>query len=219
MGQNAIQTFRSSFNAIWSLTLMNYPPKHHQEHDINHMIEVIKTYPLATVVSVKNNEPFITHLPLIYREHDKKLIGHIDLYNPQTELLKDNNEVSIIFSGPQCYISPSVYSTTQLPTWNYIKVHVKGKVTEVNDETKVKQSLVDMADFLEAPDHKYKLEIDNPRMHGLINYIKGFEIDITAWEGKFKLSQDKKKTDIANAKAELIEANKASIEAFLDRVF
>jgi transcriptional regulator len=76
-----------------------------------------------------------------------------------------------------------------------------------------------MAEFLEQPDYKYELKIDNPRMHGLINYIKGFEIEITNWEGKFKLSQDKKPKDIANARTELIKANQQSIESFLEKVF
>ena len=89
---------------------MNYPPKHHQDNDRNHMIEVIKTYPLATVISVKDNQPLITHLPLVYEKD--KLIGHIDIYNPQAQLLKENNDVTILFAGPECYISPSVYSTT-----------------------------------------------------------------------------------------------------------
>ena len=46
------------------------------------MFEVIKTYPLATIISIKDNEPLITHLPLIYNEFGK-LIGHIDKQNPQ----------------------------------------------------------------------------------------------------------------------------------------
>lgn len=103
---------------------MKYPPPHHQDNNLDHMIEVIKTYPLATVISVENNEPIITHLPLILNDAGK-LIGHIDIYNSQAQLLKDNKKITIIFTGPQCYISPSVYSTTQLPTWNYIKVHIK----------------------------------------------------------------------------------------------
>ncbi|OUR91375.1 transcriptional regulator [Flavobacteriales bacterium 34_180_T64] len=197
---------------------MNYPPKHHQEDTINHMIEVIKTYPLATVISVNNNQPFVTHLPLIYNKKGK-LIGHIDKHNPHAKLLADTNEVTLIFSGPQCYISPSVYSTTQLPTWNYIKVHLKGNVIAVKDELKVKQSLVDMAEFLEVPEHNYKLTLDNSRMDGLINYIVGFEIDIIHWEGKFKLSQDKIPRDIENARTELIRANQESIKSFLNKVF
>jgi len=179
---------------------------------------VIKSYPLATVISVKDNKPFITHLPIIYRE-DGKLIGHIDKYNPQAELLKDNNDVTLIFSGPQCYISPSIYSTTQLPTWNYIKVHLKGTVKAIDINKALKESLIKMTEFLEHPEHNYILEPDNQRMEGMINYIKMFEITITHWEGKFKLSQDKKPRDIANARAELIKSNQDSIKAFLEKVF
>lgn len=197
---------------------MSYPPKHHQDNDKLHMIEVIKSYPLATLISVKNNDALITHLPLIYRE-DGKLIGHIDKFNPQAELLKNNNPITIIFSGPQCYISPSIYSTSQLPTWNYIKVHLKGTVERIESKEALKESLIKMTEFLEAPDHKYVLEADNPSMERNLDYIKMFEITIDKWEGKFKLSQDKKPIDVENARKELIRANKQSIEDFLNKVY
>ncbi|MDG1660014.1 MAG: FMN-binding negative transcriptional regulator [Winogradskyella sp.] len=194
-----------------------YPPKKHQDDNCNHMIEVIKTYPLATVISVKDNQPLITHLPLIYE--DQKLIGHIDIYNPQAKLIKDNSDVTILFSGPECYISPSIYSTTQLPTWNYIKVHLKGKVKVIESKAALKQSLITMTEFLEAPDHKYVLESDNPRLDKNLDYIEMFEIEITDWEGKFKLSQDKKPKDIEAARNELVRVNQESIRKFLDKVF
>ena len=196
---------------------MNYPPEHHQDHSKDHLIEVIKTYPLATVISVKDGEPLITHVPLMY--NDGKLVGHIDKFNPQAELMKGGNKVTILFSGPQCYISPSVYSTTQFPTWNYIKVHLKGTVVAINDSEAVKQSIVRMTEQLEAPKHKFNLPLDHPRMHALIEYIRGFEIEITDWEGKFKLSQDKNPKDIRLARAELIKVNQQSIETFLNRIF
>ena len=93
--------------------ILSYPPEHHQDNDINHMIEVIKTYPLATIISVKNNEPLITHLPLIYN-YEGNLIGHIDIYNPHAELLKNDNDITIIFSGPnvifhQVFMPPNNY--------------------------------------------------------------------------------------------------------------
>jgi len=210
---------------------MKYPPKYHQENDRTRMIEVLKTYPLATVISVKDNVPLVTHMPLIYREIDGKLIGHIDIYNPQMPLMRDDMDVTLIFSGPQCYISPSVYTTTQLPTWNYIKVHLKGTVKRIESKEALKESLIIMTEFLEQPDHKYVLEPDNPRMKGNLNYIemfeititswegKLFEITITSWEGKFKLSQDKKAKDTANARAQLLRANQESIKVFLDKVF
>ncbi len=196
---------------------MKYPPKHHQDSDLNHIIEVIKTYPLATIISIKDNEPLITHLPLIYEEG--KLIGHIDIYNPQTEYLKDNKDITVLFYGPQCYISPSIYSTTQLPTYNYIRVHLKGKVTAIEDKNALKQSLIKMTEFLEAPNPKYTLEPDNPRLDANLSYIKMFEIDITNWEGKFKLSQDKKTSDMMAAREELIRVNQESTRQFLDKVF
>ncbi|WGD33754.1 FMN-binding negative transcriptional regulator [Olleya sp. YS] len=198
---------------------MKYPPKHHQDNDKLHLIEVIKTYPLATIISVKDNAPLVTHLPLIYRESDGKLIGHIDIYNPQTKLLQDNNDITIIFYGPQCYISPSVYTTTQLPTWNYIRVHLTGTVSKIESDEALKQSLITMTEFLEAPDHKYILEPDNPRLIANLSYIKMFEITINTWEGKFKLSQDKHPRDTEHARNELLRANQESIKQFLDNIF
>lgn len=197
---------------------MSYPPKHHQDDHMNHMIEVIKAYPLATLISVKNDIPYITHLPLIYQE-DHKLIGHIDKFNPHAELLCNSNDAIIIFSGPQCYISPSIYTTTQLPTWNYIKVHLKGKVTAIENPEKIKRTMVNMTTYLEQPEHKYELTMDNKRMDGAINYVKGFEIQITHWEGKFKLSQDKKTQDKKNARHELLKKSQESIDSFLDKIF
>lgn len=199
--------------------MSKYPPPHHQDHDKNNMIEVIKAYPLATVISTHNNEPLVTHMPLIYRELDGKLIGHIDIYNPQTPLMKNDNNITVIFSGPQCYISPSIYTTTQLPTWNYIKVHLKGTVKAIESKDALKESLINMTEFLEQPDHNYVLDADNPRMDANLDYIKMFEITITHWEGKFKLSQDKNKRDTEAAKQELIRANQQTIEPFLNRVF
>ena len=197
---------------------MTYPPLHYQDNDKLRMIEVIKNYPLATIISVKAEELLITHLPLIYVDDDK-LIGHIDKFNPQAELLKDDKPITIIFSGPQCYISPSIYSTTQLPTWTYIKVHLKGSVNRIESQEALKDSLITMTEFLEAPEHKYILEANNARMDRNLDYIKMFEISIKEWEGKFKLSQDKNPIDFENARKELIRANQQSIEDFLNTIF
>ena len=196
---------------------MKYPPKHHQDNNKGHLIEVIKSYPLATVISVKDNLPLVSHLPLVY--DDGKLIGHIDIFNPQKDLLKDGNLVTIIFQGPQCYISPKVYSTTQLPTCNFIKVHLRGTVEVIKSKAALKQSLIAMTEFLEAPNHDYVLEPDNPRLDANLEYIEMFEVNITEWEGKLKLSQDKKTSDMMAARKELIRANQVSIADFLDKVF
>ncbi len=193
-----------------------YPPKIHQDNNKRHLIEVIKTYPLATVISVKENQPFITHLPLVY--NDDELIGHLDANNPHATLLGNNNDVTILFSGPDCYISPSIYKTGQLPTWNYIKVHLKGKVQEISDSKIIKESLIAMTEFLETK-NAYVLNPENPKMNQYLPYVKGFKIKITDWEGKFKLSQNRNQEDFELAKKELIRRNEENIRSFLDKIF
>tara|TARA_R110002012_G_scaffold160895_1_gene322866 strand:+ start:22816 stop:23409 length:594 start_codon:yes stop_codon:yes gene_type:complete len=195
---------------------LNYPPKDHQDTDRNHLISVIKNYPLATVISVLNNEPIVTHIPLIYKNNE--LIGHIDANNPHAELLKNGNKVTLIFSGPQCYISPSIYITKQLPTWNYVKVHIEGVVFEIENPDHIKESMVDMTKYLEEPEHKFQLDYSDPRMDMYVPYVRGFKITITQWEGKFKLSQNRNMKDFELAKAEMVKRNQADLSAFLNNI-
>ncbi|MGY0391800.1 FMN-binding negative transcriptional regulator [Bizionia sp. KMM 8389] len=193
---------------------MNYPPTIHQDDNKQHLIQVIKTYPLAMLVSVLDNEPIISHLPLIYENNT--LIGHIDALNPHSKVLKEQNQVSIVFAGPQCYISPSIYKSKQLPTWNYVRVHLKGLVTEIKDPEAIKESMVRMTDTLEQPNGTYKLEKNDPRMDKFISYVKGFKVTITDWEGKFKLSQNRNTEDFELAKTEMITHNQIHLGQFLD---
>lgn len=196
-----------------------YPPSYHQSKDKQKMIALIKQFPLAMLVSVINEKPIITHLPVIFNEETGKLVSHIDVNNPQANLLKDNKEVTLIFKGPDCYISPSVYTTNQLPTWNYLMVHITGKASKISNLEKAKQTMVAMTEFLEAPNHKFRLAIDNPKMDKFINYIHAFEIEITNWEGKFKLSQDKCDQDQENAKQELIKKSSEDITGFINKMY
>ncbi len=194
-----------------------YPPKHHIEGNENTIKKVVKTYPFATLVSAKDSKPFITHAPLIL--DDNTLVGHIDKNNPHTQVLCNNHPIVAIFHGPQTYISPSIYTTQQLPTWNYIIAHAHGFVNTIEDPNLIKQSIVNMTNYLEAPDHKYILGLDDPKMDRLINYVHGFQIKIDHWEGKFKLSQDKIPADIHAAKQILIKNNQTNIENFVNDLF
>jgi transcriptional regulator len=190
---------------------MQYPPGHHQEKSYQNIVNLIKAYPLAIINSCLNNEMESSHTPLIYQPNGGlgELIGHLDKYNPQLAHFKENEKVQLIFNGPQVYISPSVYSTTQLPTWNYFKAHLKGRVIIETDQEKVKQSLINMTAFLEGDQPNYVLEADNSRMAAALDYIVGFRVVIESWEGKYKISQDKRQKDRELAKeAMLLETKK-----------
>jgi len=97
-------------------------------------------------------------------------------------------------------------------------VHLQGTVNAVESEKALKQSLIIMTEFLEAPDHKYILKEDNSSMEGYLDYIRMFEINISNWEGKFKISQNKTQKDFETAKQELIAANKKDIGDFLKKL-
>lgn len=194
-----------------------YPPPHHQSHDLQKMIEVVKHYPLAILTSVKGNRAFITHIPVIYNDITGRLVAHIDRQNPQMDSLTEGAEVTVVFKGPDAYISPSVYSTPQLPTWNYIIVHIRGTIALINEPEAVKQTMIEMTNFLEGKEQKFSLMHDDPRMDRLLPYIQAFEINIAEWEGKFKLSQDKNPNDFQLAKQALLLNSKN--ENFIEQIY
>jgi transcriptional regulator len=183
------------------------------------MIAVIKQYPLGMLVSAKDDESFITHIPIIYNDETGKLVAHIDKFNPQLETLTAGAEVTAVFKGPDTYISPSIYTTQQLPTWNYIMVHVKGTITLINDPDAAKETMIAMTEFLEQPKQKFVLEKENKAMKRLVNYIQAFNITITNWEGKFKLSQDKNVQDYENAKQELLKNTSSTKKGFIEDMY
>ena len=200
---------------------MNYPPKHHQETDFKNIVATIQQYPLATLISAKDSKIFTTHVPLMYDASDGEfgsLIGHIDKFNPHIALLQKNIPAQAIFHGPDCYISPNVYSTTQLPTWNYVKVHISAKATRISDNDAIVRSIAEMTSFLETSANPYVLDQQNPRVQSLADYIVGFKLEITSWEGKFKLSQDKLAKDTNLAKEALIQKSRNDITAFVDDI-
>lgn len=200
---------------------MKYPPKHHQETEFQNIIATIKQFPLATLISAKDSEIFTTHVPLMYDETKGEfgsLIGHIDKFNPHVELLQNHIPAQAIFHGPDCYISPNVYRTTQLPTWNYVKVHISAKATKIKAADAVRASIASMTSFLETSENPYILDVENPRVQSLTDYIVGFELEITSWEGKFKLSQDKLRKDRNLAKEALIEKSRKDLTAFIDGI-
>lgn len=188
---------------------MKYPPQHHQESEYSNIVRLIKNHPLAVIMSARQDTLGCSHIPLVYKPNENlgTLVGHMDIYNPQISHFKESPKVEILFNGPEVYISPSVYKSTQLPTWNYFKAHIKGAIRLIDSPEKIKKSLMEMTSFLEGEQAKYSLDADNPRMEKALPYIIGFEIDINAWEGKYKISQDKHKKDQIAAKEALKSAH------------
>ena len=196
-----------------------YPPQIHQEAAYQNALLTIRHFPLATLIT-PGDQPLVTHLPMIYSKDSnghERLLAHMDKHNPQCAFLNGNGEA--IFHGPNTYISPTVYSSKQLPTWNYIKVHLKGKMQTL-PQNETKQSILDMTDFLEEKNStQWKLEEDDVRMLKLLDFIVGFEFKIESWEGKYKLSQNKFEEDMMNAKQAMEKQTAPIYQDYLNQLY
>lgn len=201
--------------------MSKYPPKVHLENNFQNIVRIIDQFPLATIVSSGEGDILITHLPLVYKSIPGsfgKLIGHLDRCNPHSRYL-EGNSVKVVFNGPDTYISPSTYMTDQLPTWNYIKVHLEGNCSIINSNEEVKKSMVEMIGQMENNLSGYHIEMDDPKMEKLINYVIGFEIDIKKWEGRFKLSQNRNTRDMLNAKEKLKSNAHKQLDEFIETIY
>ncbi len=168
-----------------------YIPSPFQIEDEEIIFDVMIKNSFATVISQHAGAPFATHLPLILDKANRCLYGHFARPNPQWKDIQ-NQEVLAVFQGPHCYISPSWYeSEMAVPTWNYVAVHVYGKVELIDDEHELLDALRQMVLKYEAPDSPYQLDqVDPDFIAGMSKGIQGFKISINKVEGKAKLSQN-----------------------------
>ena len=161
------------------------------------------------LVNQTGGKPWATHIPLLLEEKDGKqfLVGHVSRENPQAESFKTNDEVLVIFTGAHTYISSSWYDHENVPTWNYLAVHVYGKVQL--------HSLEETIEALKRLVNKYEAKSEKPvRVEDLSKKtmlqargIVSFEIEITAIEAKKKLSQNRDDKNYKNIITELEKTN------------
>ncbi|MEK5061453.1 transcriptional regulator [Paenibacillus sp. FSL H7-0326] len=167
-----------------------YIPSHFKMENDETMYDVIQKYGFATLFSIHEGTPFATHIPLMLDENQQYLYGHVARTNPQWKDIQDQT-VMAIFQGPHCYISSSWYESNRaVPTWNYISVHVYGKVEQIDGE-ELKKSLSELVNKYEDPDSIYQLnEVDETFLEGMTKGVVGFKVKIEKMEGKAKLSQN-----------------------------
>jgi len=172
-----------------------YTPTDFQYSDQQEMIEFVKLNSFGLLITSSNGLK-ATHIPLSYQDGSSMISGHISRANQQLHDWKDGDEVLMVFQGPHAYVSSGWYNHPNVPTWNYVAVHVYGQLQLIKDEPKIKQALVDLVNHYEKGEKKpldvSKIEpVINKEMRGIIF----FEINNLRFEGAKKLSQNRKHED------------------------
>jgi transcriptional regulator len=163
----------------------------------------------AILVNQTNGKLWATHIPLLLEEKDGKqiLVGHVSKENPQAESFKTNDNILAIFSGVHAYISSSWYDHENVPTWNYLAVHIYGKVKIHSQEESI-EALKRLVDKYEAKSEKpVRVEDMSNKTLMQARGIVSFEIEITSIEAKKKLSQNRDDKNYKNIVSKLEKTN------------
>jgi transcriptional regulator len=179
-----------------------YIPAHFAAPDQESLFAAIEQYSFATLVSPSAGGLVASHLPLLVARDSVAgarhgvasygtLVGHMARANPQWREAA-GQDVLAIFSGPHAYISPQWYEAERVvPTWNYVAVHVSGRLELIEDPA-VAEALLrrTVAHYEAARPQPWTLDEPAEFVERLTAQIVAFRIPIGRIEGKWKLNQN-----------------------------
>ena len=174
---------------------------------------IIAQSPLATVAANGSDGPVVAIVPLVWREDQSKLIGHVARTNAFWESLQDQTPiVTAVFRSDDAYVSASAYPSKAehgkvVPTWNYIAAEARGELTFRTELGAIRESVAALSDQMEAEREMPWAITDAPDAYidKLANAIVAFEIRVSGLKGVRKLSQNKNETDRAGVMSDLIK--------------
>ena len=197
-----------------------YIPEHFRLRHDGEAVTFMRANPFAILISMAESGPYATHLPLFVQtqkdqaeDKEKVLLrGHVGKASPHWRYLEHQPQCLSIFHGPHSYISPSNYTAREsVPTWNYAAVHVYGDARIFSSQDDLHQMLDELMGTFEPAYREQWEGLNQTFRENMLRQIVGFEIAATRIEGKFKLSQNRTRTDQANVIASLEKADDSTI--------
>lgn len=171
------------------------------------IVDFIQKNAFATLVSQVDGKPWATHLPLFLDKNsdgEAVLHGHLAKANPQWKSIEDQEEVLVIFQGPHAYISSSWYNHENVPTWNYLAVHIYGKIRIIEGD-ELMHHLKSLVDRYEEgrPNRVYVETMSQSYVAGQVKALVGIEIKIEEVKASAKLSQNRDEVNYKNIISQL----------------
>jgi transcriptional regulator len=179
-----------------------YNPSRYRSTDTREAFELMDRHPFATLLTVAEGKPFVSHLPLTPRESGEgiELIGHLARANPHWKHFAES-PVTVIFQGAHTYITPQWYAENDVPTWNYSTVHVTGEAKLIEDGDGLIECLKELTAHVERlwPSGWEFFIPEDLCGDVLTQSIVGFRIVADRIDFKKKLSQNRTPADRAGA--------------------
>lgn len=170
-----------------------YMPPQFRSEDPAVAAELMRAYPLATLISTDDEGfPFVTHLPLHLEEQEGRFVlwGHCAKPNPHWRHLQARPKALAVFTGPHGYQSPKIYPDLQrVPSWNYLAVHCTVQARLVEDAAGKDALLKKLIGDHEPPYAEQWKGLGEEYQHKMMAGIVGFELQVTSWQCKLKLNQ------------------------------
>lgn len=158
---------------------------------------LITRHPLAWVLS-NSNPGSATPLPLrpesVENNRIQTLIGHYARSNTQVADLQGDPRATLLFMGPNGYVSPSWLSDrTQAPTWNYACVNFDVRIEFLDNQADLDRIVRDLVEAMEGDrQRRWSVEEMGGRYEQLLMRIIPFRAHVLAMNAKFKLGQDER---------------------------
>ena len=202
-----------------------YIPSRYRELDPAIIEQFLRANDFATLISTDGERLVATHLLVDLQHRDDGVVvlnGHMARANKQWRTFENNQEVLTIFSGPHTYISPRWYNHTNVPTWNYMAIHVTGTPRVITEHAELYSLLKRLVDKHEAGSGAvppYRLEsLPEDFAAKQMQAIVGFQIEVSRMDANFKLSQNRDQESYDNVVTELYRRTDHNSRAVADEM-
>ncbi len=184
-----------------------YIPKDFELKDRELILKFLEQHLFGSLaVNGSNGIPSLVHIPFTCEFSDSTtcLEFHVAKANSIVSAISEVKQGKMIVLGSHGYISSSVYTHVNVPTYNYESVHVSGKIEPLTD-LEMKNHLTKLVDSFES-DRENKLHMSQWPADLIDSYLKeivGYRIEIQELEAAFKLSQNRNEVDFNRILADL----------------
>lgn len=139
--------------------------------------------------------PVLAHVPFLLDAEGQSADLHLVRSNPILQEMDEPQAAVIAVSGPDSYISPDWYEVAdQVPTWNYVAVHLRGTLAPVPQEAMRDMLDRQSAHFEDqlAPKPAWTTRKMTPEvLERMMRQIVPCRLTVASVDGTWKLNQNK----------------------------